>query len=56
MQQALNRYLCVLTAQLATSAACLRYHLTGPRLARWLLMNHDRVQSESFRVTHEFLA
>ena len=56
MQQALNRYLCVLMAQLATSAACLRYHMIGPRLARWLLMSHDRARTDSFLVTHEFLA
>ena len=56
LQRVLNRYLYVLMAQLATSAGCLRYHLIGPRLARWLLMSQDRAHSESFRVTHEFLA
>ena len=52
----INRYLYVLMAQLAASAACLRYHLISPRLARWLLMSQDRAQSDRFRVTHEFLA
>jgi CRP-like cAMP-binding protein len=52
----LNRYLYVLMAQLAGSAACLRFHLIGPRLARWLLMSHDHAQLDKFRVTHEFLA
>lgn len=56
LRSGLNRYLYVLMAQLAGSAACLRYHMIGPRLARWLLMSHDHAQADSFRVTHEFLS
>lgn len=52
----LNRYIYVLMAQLAASAACLRFHLITPRLARWLLMSQDRSHSNSFEVTQEFLA
>ena len=56
LQSALNRYLHVLMGQLATSAACLRYHRIGPRLARWLLMSQDRAGRDTFQVTQEFLA
>lgn len=56
LQRGLNRYIYVLLAQLSASAACLRFHQIGPRLARWLLMSQDRSHSGSFHVTHEFLA
>lgn len=56
LQRSLNRYLCVLLAQMAASAACLRFHPIAPRLARWLLMSRDRSGSDSLHVTHEYLA
>lgn len=56
LQKSLNRYLYVLMAQQAASAACLRFHQIGPRLARWLLMTQDRAHSDSFYVTQAFLA
>jgi CRP-like cAMP-binding protein len=56
LQRSLGRYVYVLMAQQAGSAACLRFHAIGPRLARWLLMSQDRARSASFRVTQEFLA
>ncbi len=56
LQRVMGRYVYVLMAQLASSAACLRYHLIAPRLARWLLMSQDRAHADEFRVTQEFLA
>jgi CRP-like cAMP-binding protein len=56
LRRAIDRYIYVLMAQLASSAACLRFHLIKPRLARWLLMSQDRSQASTFTVTHEFLA
>jgi CRP-like cAMP-binding protein len=55
-RRVLNRYLFVLTAHLAQTAACNRFHLLEARMARWLLMTQDRAQGASFRLTHQFLA
>jgi CRP-like cAMP-binding protein len=52
----LNHYLYTFMAQVAQTAACNRHHLLEKRLARWLLMTHDRAQSNEFHLTQEFLA
>ena len=56
LDQVLRRYVYVLLAQFATAAPCVRFHAIVPRLARWLLMSHDRAGTDCFRATHEFLA
>jgi hypothetical protein len=56
LRRTLSRYLFVLMAQMATSAACLRFHQIGPRVARWLLMSQDRAHCDAFHVTQESLA
>lgn len=55
LQQELYRYTHTLMAQISQTAACNRFHVLEMRLARWLLMTHDRVQSDQFHMTHEFL-
>ncbi|HXC40605.1 MAG TPA: Crp/Fnr family transcriptional regulator [Burkholderiales bacterium] len=49
-------YIHALMAQITQTAACNRFHVVEARLARWLLMTHDRTQISPFRLTQEFLA
>lgn len=56
LQEALFRYTYALMAQISQTAACNRFHEAEARLSRWLLMTRDRVQSDEFSLTHEFLA
>jgi CRP-like cAMP-binding protein len=42
--------------QVVQSSACNRFHNTRQRLCRWLLMSRDRMQSDTFVLTQEFIA
>jgi CRP-like cAMP-binding protein len=55
-QRILERYSTLLGLHVAQTAACNRLHDIDRRLARWLLMAHDRVDSGTLRITHDFLA
>jgi CRP-like cAMP-binding protein len=56
LRSELSRYALMHGLQVAQLAACNRLHEIGQRLARWLLMCQDRVDSELLPLTHEFLA
>lgn len=52
----LLRYVDAFHFQVAQSAACNGRHHIEQRLARWLLMTHDRVGEDSFFMTQEFMS
>jgi|WetSurMetagenome_2_1015567.scaffolds.fasta_scaffold351555_1 CRP-like cAMP-binding protein len=56
LRRIIYRYLYVLLTQFAQSASCTHFHEIEPRLARWLLMTHDRAHADHFHLTHEVLA
>ncbi len=57
---ALNRHLLLyahyLMVQISQSAACYRFHPIEQRLARWLLMTGDRMESNEYSITQDFLS
>ena len=55
LQRELHLHNDALLAQFAQTAACNRFHVVAARLARRLLMARDRLGSDQFRLTHEFL-
>jgi CRP-like cAMP-binding protein len=56
LQRVLYRYTDTLLAQAIQIAVCSRFHVLEARLARSLLITRDRLQSDKFHLTHEFLA
>ena len=52
----LLRYALAHHGQVARTAACNGRHHIDQRLARWLLMAHDRVEGDEYPITHEFLS
>ena len=56
LKKELLRYVFLQGFQVAQIAACNRLHEIEQRLARWLLMCQDRVDSQVLLLTHEFLA
>jgi CRP-like cAMP-binding protein len=56
MQAVMLRYAHAFFNQVAQSAACSHFHSLQQRCCRWLLMTHDRMHSDDFLLTQEFLA
>ena len=56
LQRELHRYTHTLMTEVTQTAACNRFHVVEARLARRLLMTRDRLRSDRFRITQEFLA
>lgn len=52
----LLRYVYALLCQISQSAVCHHFHSVEERLCCWLLMTRDRLQSNTFPLTQEFLA
>ncbi len=56
LRELLTRYAALHGLQVAQTAGCNRLHDLEQRLARWLLLTQDRVESGLLRITHDFLA
>jgi CRP-like cAMP-binding protein len=56
LSKVLQRYTHSFLTQISQSAACNRFHPVDNRLARWLLMTHDRMHTDEFKITQEFLS
>jgi CRP-like cAMP-binding protein len=56
LRHLLLRYALAHHGQVSRTAACNGRHHTEQRLARWLLMAHDRAKGDEFPMTHEFLS
>ncbi len=56
MSAAIQRFIHSLFTQISQSSACNRFHPIEERLARWLLMTADRMHSNNFQITQEFLS
>jgi CRP-like cAMP-binding protein len=56
LRDLLVRRLGIRSLELAQNAACNRLHTIKERFARWLLLTHDRLDSDVIRTTHDFLS
>ena len=55
LHRLIAHYAHAFTIQLMQSAACNALHPLEQRACKWMLMTHDRVFTDEFKLTHEFL-
>ncbi|MFE8071346.1 Crp/Fnr family transcriptional regulator [Marinobacteraceae bacterium S3BR75-40.1] len=56
LRRILQRYFSVVVGELLQTVGCIRFHNVGPRLARGLLLAHDRAPTAALPLTHRILA
>jgi CRP-like cAMP-binding protein len=56
LRDLLMHYIHLLLSMVSQNAACNRIHTLEERLARWLLLTHDRVDQNEFVFTQEFMS
>jgi CRP-like cAMP-binding protein len=56
LQHLVLRYVYAYLEQISQSGACINHHPVNQRLARWLLMCHDRTDGNKLQITHDFIA
>jgi CRP-like cAMP-binding protein len=55
-QNILLRYTQSLMTQISQTAVCNRLHSVEKQLCRWLLINHDQLQTDTLVMTHDLIA
>jgi CRP-like cAMP-binding protein len=50
------RFVFAFIGQASQNAACANHHRIETRLARWLMMIHDRIEGDELKITQEFIA
>jgi CRP-like cAMP-binding protein len=55
-QSVLLRYTQSLMTQISQTAVCNRLHSVEQQLCRWLLINHDQLQTDKLVMTHDLIA
>lgn len=55
-QELLLRYTQAILTQISQTAVCNRLHSIEQQLCRWLLLSHDRLQSDKLVMTHDLIS